>query len=246
MKKKISDADIIAISKVAINATCAAKELGISLSTYIRRCQKLGCYENHQHKLTIIHKPSIENGKFSKNVYMQLDDDGKLYTKYLRKKNNCKKEDLICFLTFDDFCQLLIDAGIKSSDLGFTGNYYVLARYNDTGNYELGNCRFITHKENMAEQKNLKDKIRNAQNKLICPLCGKTKHRQSTICLECSINNQQKNSKKPQKEVLLNLIKTTPFTTIGKMYEVSDNTVRKWCQSYNLPFKHKDIVNLKL
>ena len=38
-------------------------------------------------------------------------------------------------------------------ELGFSGKKYVLARYNDSGNYTYNNCRFITQRENMAEQK---------------------------------------------------------------------------------------------
>jgi hypothetical protein len=41
--------------------------------------------------------------------------------------------------------------------------------------------------------------------------------------------------------VLIELIKSTPFLTIGKMYGVSDNAVRKWCRYYNLPYRKNDI-----
>jgi hypothetical protein len=47
---------------------------------------------------------------------------------------------------------LVADAGLKSSQLGYTGEGYVLGRYNDSGNYEIGNCRFITQKENSDEK----------------------------------------------------------------------------------------------
>ena len=40
---------------------------------------------------------------------------------------------------------------------------------------------------------------------------------------------------------LKELIRTTPFTQIGKMYNVSDNTIRKWCDKYNLPRKATEI-----
>ena len=43
------------------------------------------------------------------------------------------------------------------------------------------------------------------------------------------------------REELKSLIRTTPFTTIGKIYNTSDNGIRKWCISYNLPSKKKDI-----
>lgn len=82
-----------------------------------------------------------------------VDDDGKLYQRYRNKCVNAKKEGLTCDLTYDEYCKLVYDAGIVSSKLGFTGDNYVLARFNDFGNYTLNNCRFITHKENMQEQR---------------------------------------------------------------------------------------------
>ena len=47
---------------------------------------------------------------------------------------------------------LVNEAGLKSSQLGFTGEGYVLGRCNDSGGYEPGNCRFITQKENSDEK----------------------------------------------------------------------------------------------
>lgn len=83
----------------------------------------------------------------------KIDDDNKLYQKYLNKKINAKKEGLVCELTYYEYVTLVDNAGLKSSDLGFTGRGYVLARYNDSGNYTFDNCRFITHKENIKERK---------------------------------------------------------------------------------------------
>lgn len=51
----------------------------------------------------------------------------------------------------------------------------------------------------------------------------------------------QRKINRPTKEELLELIKITPFTTIAKQFGVSDNTIRKWCKAYDLPFKQKDI-----
>ena len=74
-----------------------------------------------------------------------INDDGKLYQKFKNKQINAKKEGLNCFLTYYDFCNLVRLANIKSSQIGFKSKEkYVLARYNDCGDYQLGNCRFIT------------------------------------------------------------------------------------------------------
>ena len=33
-----------------------------------------------------------------------------------------------------------------------------------------------------------------------------------------------------------------PFTQIASKYQVTDNSIRKWCKSMNLPSRRKDIL----
>jgi hypothetical protein len=94
---------------------------------------------------------SIRYGK----VYERLliDDDGLLYRKYNKKKLN---SPIPFNLTFHELTNLLEAAGLKSSDWGFNkgnGNNYVLARFNDIGDYSIGNCRFITQELNDKEKR---------------------------------------------------------------------------------------------
>ena len=74
----------------------------------------------------------------------------------------------------------------------------------------------------------------------ICPNCGGYKDYTAKLCVNCSHIASRK-VERPSKEVLLELIKTTSFINIGKLYNVTDNAVRKWCKSYGLPYKQKDI-----
>lgn len=121
-----------------------------------------------------------------------LDDDGKLKRKFINKKSNAKQEGILFLLSFEQFQTLITDANLKSSDLGFSGNRFDLARYNDTGNYEVGNCRFISHAENMKERvisEATKEKLRRQWDgkrrkmiMLICPSCaGKFERRESDV-----------------------------------------------------------------
>ena len=78
-----------------------------------------------------------------------------------------------------------------------------------------------------------------------CPICGEKKSKDATTCRKCykPINNfQHRISNKPLKQELLIMLQQTKghFTNIGKHYGVSDNAVRKWCKSYNLPSHSKD------
>lgn len=83
---------------------------------------------------------------------LDVDDDGKLYSKYSNKKVNAYLRNIEFCLTYSEYCQLLRDAKIVSSQLGYLGDRYVLGRYNDQGPYAYGNCRFITQHQNMQEK----------------------------------------------------------------------------------------------
>ena len=88
-----------------------------------------------------------------------LDDDGKLHQRFENKRVNAKAEGIECQLSYEDYMLLVTDAKLVSSQLGFTGEGYVLGRYNDSGPYSIDNCRFITQKENSDEKnRRLKDK----------------------------------------------------------------------------------------
>lgn len=69
-----------------------------------------------------------------------------------------------------------------------------------------------------------------------CIDCGKEIYPTATRCVECAHKLQRK-AERPSREELKNLIRTMPFTQIGKQFGVSDNTIRKWCDAENLPRK---------
>lgn len=81
-----------------------------------------------------------------------------------------------------------------------------------------------------------------------CKICNKdfeTYDKDQIYCShECSSLGQRK-AQRPPKEELFELIKTTSFVKLGEMYGVSDNAVRKWCKTYGLPYKQKDIKALQ-
>lgn len=80
--------------------------------------------------------------------------------------------------------------------------------------------------------------------KNICPICNGYKDKNAKFCQACYHFSCRKIDR-PQKEQLLFLILNYPFTQIGKMFNVSDNAIRKWCKEYNLPFKQKEICAYK-
>jgi Zn finger protein HypA/HybF involved in hydrogenase expression len=75
-----------------------------------------------------------------------------------------------------------------------------------------------------------------------CIDCGAPITKESLRCGKCNALNNRV-AKRPNREQLKQLIRTTSFLSIGKQFNVSDNAVRKWCDSYNLPRKKEDIKN---
>lgn len=59
-------------------------------------------------------------------------------------------------------------------------------------------------------------------------------------CVTCAAKNNRV-TERPDRETLKSLIRSTPFTRIGKQYGVTDNTIRKWCDAENLPRAVKEI-----
>lgn len=55
------------------------------------------------------------------------------------------------------------------------------------------------------------------------------------------ISKRQRTVERPSREELKQLIRTKPFTQIGKIYGVSDNAIRKWCDFEKLPRKKNEI-----
>ena len=77
----------------------------------------------------------------------------------------------------------------------------------------------------------------NRKEKVYCCDCGIEICSGSIRCLKCHSIFNRKVKNRPSREELKNLIRTKPFTQIGVIYSVSDNSIRKWCDDYKLPRK---------
>lgn len=102
------------------------------------------------------------------------------------------------------------------------------------------NCHSLTSNYK-ALNNNQNTKIRTQARKRYCIDCGIEISPDALRCHKCDGIN--KREEKPiTREELKKLIRTTPFTTIGKQFNISDNAVKKWCISFGLPSKKKDIA----
>lgn len=83
--------------------------------------------------------------------------------------------------------------------------------------------------------------IKEKQKKIYrCERCGAEITHKAKLCVECASLVSRKVDR-PSRDELKNLIREKPFTHIAKDYSVSDNAIRRWCDSYGLPSKKKEI-----
>ena len=132
-----------------------------------------------------------------------------------------------------------------------TTNKVPLEIHHIDGNYENNrpenlqvlcpNCHSLTPNFKALNQSNRqRTQVRKDKKEYFCVDCGKPISKGSIRCKQCE--SKTRISEKPYtREELKDLIRTTPFTTIAKQVNVSDNTIRKWCIQYGLPSKVRDI-----
>ncbi len=84
------------------------------------------------------------------------------------------------------------------------------------------------------------------------------KYKKEYFCIDCGVEVSQpgvlrcnkcrgmiqRKVKRPDKETLFKLLSENEgnFTKIGRQFEVTDNTIRKWCKAYHLPYHSKDYI----
>lgn len=103
--------------------------------------------------------------------------------------------------------------------------------------YEYVNRTASDIKNNIEDEGSIRIKEKD-----LCPFCMKNpKSIDANMCVECY--NRKRAEHIPSKEVLNSLIHTKSFVDIGKEYGVKDNSVRRWCKKYGLPYRRKDISN---
>lgn len=124
-------------------------------------------------------------------------------------------------------------------------NLLIFASQEDHGRFHATdeNMEYLVKKENgsyTCPMENVKHLFKRTRARF-CPICGRRNYHNNLYCTDCVKKYHPYSKNKLEKEELKQLIRTTPFTTIGKQCGVTDNAVRKWCDTYNLPRTKKEI-----
>lgn len=108
--------------------------------------------------------------------------------------------------------------------------YYKIDNVHD---FPIRNRKFITGKvKERAEQKKARLNGRNEFMCGTCKICGGPCSTRANICHSCQ--DKERDSKRPSKEILYELVKTMSYSEIGRMFNVSGNAIKKWCKRYGI------------
>lgn len=136
------------------------------------------------------------------------------------------------FFDKEIFLQIIND--IKNSDLSFRE---ISQKYNV---HPSTITRINKGEIHTLEEEKYPLRIKEEKKEFYCIDCGKKISYGATRCDICE-KMRQRTVTRPDREELKNMIRTIPFTKIAEKYHVCDNSIRKWCDYYNLPRKKKDI-----
>lgn len=157
--------------------------------------------------------------------------------KYLFEINNNKCQ--ICGWSQENPYSGLIPLEVHHID----GNY----KNNKIENLQLlcPNCHSLTKNYKSLNKDSLRDRAIYTNRKQLnnCIDCGAPISKNSLRCPECEAKRRMKKIEElpVTRDELKNLIRSVPFTQIGKQYHVSDNCIRKWCKKLSLPYLSSEI-----
>lgn len=145
-----------------------------------------------------------------------------------KDRSNNSPENLMVFSTRND--HIAYHAGAE-------------AILQDNGSYKCQVVKVIYKYKNILSTEDTKEEsveIINIKNKDICPECMKRlKSKDAKRCLECNKKYNRRNF--PPKEELEQYIGKLSFVKIGEIYGVTDNSIRRWCKFYGLPYKKNSL-----
>lgn len=204
-----------------------------TLLTYVKnyhvipyKCQKCGCdgtWQGETLSLELHHIDGDNSNNEVSNLEYLCPNCHALTDTYRRRKTNTVKfnevsdEELLDALnTTPNIHQALIKVGFAP----YGSNYQRAKQLKNDPNF----------KRQSLEQNSFKRKSTHSEKENYCVDCGKRINKNSIRCRECHYKyNQIPLDKMPiSKQELKDKIHTTSFSEIGRQYNVTGNTVRRW------------------
>ena len=156
--------------------------------------------------------------------------DNEIYSKV---KDYSKKRNKV--ITYFEIWKLLNEAGSKYGE-GIIKEYSdklmieIGKKFNISGRtiraINIGECWFDETLSYPIRPQFISSNSSTGNTKNYCKKCGKEIYKGSTYCTQC-FHLESRTCERPSREELKHMIRTTSFTTIGKQYGVTDNTIRK-------------------
>jgi len=160
----------------------------------------------------------------------------------VRHSYNNEQVDYFATCWKDKVYLIPVDECSTSKTLRLTPPLNKGVTYNKAQDYEIE--KRISFNEELVLSK--KDFLERKENKIIkeffCSNCGKKLYGQTktNLCQECC-KKSSRTVERPTREELKKMIREQSFISIGSHYNVTDNTIRKWCDAENLPRKKTEI-----
>lgn len=224
----IKDEDFIDIIKnsttwVEVLRKCGYKNLGNN-KTVLKRCQNMNIDVSHLPSGQGDNKHSI--GKLSKKYTIdEILVENSTYMNMMNLKKRLVKEkgfEYKCYnCNLTEWMSKPIPLEIEHKNGIHTDN-----RINNL-TFLCCNCHALT---DTYKGKNVKNKVVSEKNK--CKRCDKVIYRDSTYCIECMAFMNRKVERPSYKELLEHINNKKTMVEIGKIYNVTDNTIRKWISKY--------------
>lgn len=146
-------------------------------------------------------------------------------------------ETIYSYYDKETFLQIVSD--IKDSSLSFQE---ISEKYDITKRLV-----YYINKGEVHQLSNEKYPLREVMNfskkKHYCSDCGKEITKGAERCKTCA-TKAARIVIRPTRDELKKLIRTKTFVELGRIYNVSDNAIKKWCKNYNLPSKKSDIKKM--
>ena len=208
------------------------RRLGYSANSNVTKTIKSYCEE---HGISLEHFTSTSNGKNSYTEETLFIKDSPASQKVLRnwyiKGNYTPYKCAICNL----------EPFWNGKELTLTLDHI----NGDNKDDRLENLRWICPNcdrqlDTFGSKNNHKERINKAQ-KYYCKNCGIEISYGAELCPKCYAISQRRVDR-PTKEELRDILFENKgnFSQVGRIFEVTDNSIRKWCKSYGLPFHSND------